>query len=98
MVATGGIAGTVTADIALLEDAVLYAVSSRKAAKAADFAERFGFTVPYSDSAAATGYEAMFADPAVDVVYVATPHAQHYEVAKAPWSTASTCCVKNPSP
>lgn len=82
--ATGGIAGTVTADIALLEDAVLYSVSSRSAAKAAEFAERFGFAASYSDAdGGATGFEAMFADPAVDVVYVATPHAQHYEVARS---------------
>ncbi|MCC9196577.1 Gfo/Idh/MocA family oxidoreductase [Arthrobacter sp. zg-Y820] len=89
VVATGGIAATVTADIALLEDSVLHAVSSRSAVKAADFAERFGFAASYSDSTnsdgtdGASGFEAMFADPAVDIVYVATPHAQHYEVTKS---------------
>ena len=83
VVATGGIAGKVTADIALLEDAVLYAVSSRSAAKAADFAERFGFAATYSDTSGLSGFEAMFADPAVDVVYITTPHAQHYDVAKS---------------
>ena len=84
VVATGGIAGTVTADIALLEDAVLYAVSSRSGAKAADFAERFGFETSYSDAdGGPSGFEAMFSDPAVDVVYIATPHAQHYAVAKS---------------
>ena len=83
VVATGGIAGTVTADISLLEDAVLYAVSSRSAAKAADFAKRFGFAASYSDDDDGPGYEAMFADLAVDVVYIATPHAQHYAVAKS---------------
>ena len=84
VVATGGIAGTVTADLSLLEDSALHAVSSRSAAKAADFAERFGFATSYSDAdGGPSGYELMFADPAVDVVYVATPHAQHYAVAKS---------------
>jgi predicted dehydrogenase len=83
VVATGGIAGKVTGDIALLEDSVLYAVSSRSAAKASGFAERFGFASSYSDSDGVSGFEAMFADPAVDVVYITTPHAQHYDVAKS---------------
>lgn len=84
VVATGSIARTVTADIALLEDAVLYAVSSRNAARAAGFADRFGFETSYSDAdGGPSGFEAMFADPAVDVVYIATPHAQHYEVARS---------------
>lgn len=84
VVATGGIAATVTADIALLEDAVLYGVSSRSASKAADFAERFGFAASFADTdGGRSGYEALFADPAVDVIYVATPHAQHYEVTKS---------------
>ena len=82
--ATGGIAATVTADIALLEDSVLHAVSSRSAAKAAGFADRFGFTAWYADAdGGPTGFEAMFQDPAVDVVYIATPHAQHYQVARS---------------
>ena len=83
VVATGGIAGKVTGDIAMLEDSVLYAVSSRSAAKAADFAERFGFAASFSDDAGVSGYDAMFADPAVDVVYITTPHAQHFEVTKS---------------
>ncbi|WP_026553752.1 Gfo/Idh/MocA family protein [Arthrobacter sp. 35W] len=87
VVATGGIAGTVTADLALLEDAVLQAVSSRTEPKAADFAARFGFASHYFDGGAdglgPAGYEQLVQDPAVDVVYIATPHAQHYRVAKA---------------
>ena len=42
VVATGAIAATVTADLALLPDAVLQAVSSRRADRAAAFAERHG--------------------------------------------------------
>lgn len=80
VVATGKIAHTVTAQLALLEDARLQAVSSRTADKAAVFAAMYGFAASYSDDAACTGHEALAADPEVDVVYVATPHGQHHQV------------------
>ncbi|MBG6217173.1 putative dehydrogenase [Arthrobacter sp. CAN_A6] len=83
VVSTGGIAAKVTADIALLEDAVLYGVSSRNAGSAAEFAARFGFETSHSDQDGIPGYQHLFNDPLVDVVYVATPHGQHYEVTKA---------------
>jgi len=87
VVATGNIARTVTADLALLEDAVLQAVSSRSEASAAAFAAEFGFITSYHDGGTngpdAPGYLQLVRDPAVDVVYIATPHAQHYDIAKA---------------
>lgn len=84
VVATGSIARTVTADLSLLEDSVLHAVSSRSQARAAEFADRFGFAASYFDAdGGPSGFEQMFADPAVDVVYIATPHAQHFDVARS---------------
>jgi predicted dehydrogenase len=83
VIATGGIAAKVTADIALLEDAVLHAVSSRSADSAAAFAERFGFTTSYVDDGGVFGYQLLVDDPEVDVVYITTPHGQHFDVAKA---------------
>lgn len=83
VVATGRIAGVVTAQLALLEDARLQAVSSRDAAKAAEFASRFGFSCSYGDGPASRGYEALARDSHVDIVYVATPHGQHHAVARA---------------
>src|SRR5690606_1783138 len=82
VVATGRIAGVVTAQLALLEDARLQAVSSRDAAKAAEFAARHGFATSYGDGPELSGYQALAQDPDVDVVYVATPHGQHHELAK----------------
>ena len=96
VVATGSIAATVTADLALLPDAVLAAVSSRRADRAAAFAERFGFATSYSDTAERLGYEALLADPAVEVVYVATPHAQHHEVVRAALSAGRSVLVEKP--
>lgn len=83
VIATGSIAAKVTGDIALLEDAVLHAVSSRSSARAAAFAERFGFVTSYGNDDDEAGYQRLVDDPAVDLVYITTPHGQHYDVAKA---------------
>ncbi|HZJ09741.1 MAG TPA: Gfo/Idh/MocA family oxidoreductase, partial [Trueperaceae bacterium] len=83
VVATGGIAGRTTSQLARLADAELVAVSSRDAGKAATFARDHGFARGYSDTDAVTGYQHLAADPEVEVVYVATPHGQHHEVTAA---------------
>jgi len=72
-VATGAIARTVAADLRLLGADRLVAASSRDAARAQSFLGDVG-------ADGATGYgsvQDLVADPRVDVVYVATPHAQH---------------------
>lgn len=83
VVATGRIAHKVTGDLARLEDAQLHAVSSRSQGSARAFAEEHGFAASYHDGPSGSGYQQLFADPRVDVVYVATPHAQHFEVVRA---------------
>ncbi|MBS45065.1 MAG: oxidoreductase [Nocardioides sp.] len=70
--ATGKIARKVAADLALLDGARLVAVGSRSEAGAAALAE------PYAARAHAS-YDALVADPDVEVVYVASPHALHVE-------------------
>lgn len=83
VIATGGIAAAVTRDLELLPDAELYAVSSRTQAAADAFAADYGFGRAYGDGDGRTGYQRLLADEAVDVVYVATPHAHHHEIALA---------------
>lgn len=83
VIATGGIAASVTRDLALLADAELYAVSSRTQAAAEAFAADYGFVRAYGDQDGASGYARLLADDAVDVVYVATPHAHHHKIALA---------------
>nr|WP_221203184.1 Gfo/Idh/MocA family oxidoreductase [Modestobacter versicolor] len=96
VVATGAIAATVTADLAQLPDAVLQAVSSRRADKAAAFADQFGFAASYSDTGEQLGYQALLADPEVEVVYVATPHAQHAEVVRAALTAGKSVLCEKP--
>ena len=50
---------------------VVQAVGSRSAAGARRAADAFGATTAHAS------YEALVADPEVDVVYVATPHSRH---------------------
>jgi predicted dehydrogenase len=53
------------------EGGAITAVASRSADRADAFGERFEIPTRYGD------YDALAADPEVDVVYVATPHARH---------------------
>lgn len=83
VVSTGNIANSVTTDLALLADAQLFAVSSRTAENAETFAQKFGFQKSYADRDGIAGYQQMFQDEQIDVVYIGTPHGQHFDVAKA---------------
>jgi len=77
VVAPGGIADVVTSDLLRVRGAEVLAVSSRAHERAKQFAEKHGIPRAYG------GTEDLLADPDVDVVYVATPHAQHHAVTKA---------------
>jgi predicted dehydrogenase len=54
-----------------VEGGTIAAVASRSAERAEAFGDRFDIPTRYGD------YEALAADPDVDVVYVATPHSRH---------------------
>ena len=73
ILATGGIAATFAGDLRLTRDAELTAVGSRRLESAQAFAQRHNIAHAYGS------YEQVAADPDVDVVYVATPHAMHYD-------------------
>ncbi|MGN6741693.1 MAG: Gfo/Idh/MocA family protein, partial [Amnibacterium sp.] len=67
----GEIAGDFVAALQRHTRQRVVAVGSRSTDRAASFAERYD--VPHVH----TGYEALVADPDVDIVYVATPHSEH---------------------
>lgn len=69
----GKIARKFASDLSLIEDAELYAVASRDEINAANFAKEFKATKSFNN------YEALAKHPAVDIIYVATPHGLHYE-------------------
>ena len=74
----GAIAGTMADTIRRMNAAgnnsvSLYAVASRNQEKAEAFAKKEGVEKAFGS------YEAMLADDALDLVYIATPHSHHYE-------------------
>jgi predicted dehydrogenase len=77
VVGPGRIAELVAADFPLVPGARAFAVASRSAARAEDFARRHDVERAYGS------YEQIVADPDVDVLYVATPHPQHAAIALA---------------
>ncbi|GID96911.1 Gfo/Idh/MocA family protein [Amorphoplanes digitatis] len=72
---TGGIASTFATDLLLVPGAELSAVGSRTPEAAAAFAGRHGFARAHGS------WAELAADPDVDVIYVATPHAAHFDAA-----------------
>jgi predicted dehydrogenase len=86
----GGIARTVGADIAASPGSLVAAVASRDAERAANLAAALGAGRVYDS------YEALVADPDVDVVYVATTHAQHHDAALLALRAGKPVLVEKP--
>ena len=75
ILATGKIAHHFARDLALVPGHRIAAVGSRSVESARTFVAEHGD----AETAAHGSYEDLVADPAVDVVYVATPHGRHVE-------------------
>ncbi|HEX4752618.1 MAG TPA: Gfo/Idh/MocA family oxidoreductase [Solirubrobacterales bacterium] len=70
---TGGIAHTFAEDLRLTDSGVIGAVGSRSQETADRFADQFGIEARHPS------YQSLVGDPAVDAIYVATPHPSHHE-------------------
>lgn len=73
ILSTGHIAGRFAEALQALPDAELVAVGSRDSATAEAFAKEYGIEKAYGT------YEALAADPDLDVIYIGTPHAFHLD-------------------
>lgn len=71
----GHIAEKMATTLNAMPDVECYAVASRSLQKAGEFASKWNFSKAYGS------YEALADDPAVDLIYIATPHALHFEQA-----------------
>lgn len=77
IIGTGNIANCMAEAVTGLDESICaYAVASRTLESAKKFAEKWGFQKFYGS------YEELVLDPKVDLVYIATPHAMHYQNAK----------------
>ncbi len=94
IVATGGIARKFAEACAFESKrsgkSVLSAVASRNSAKAAAFASEWGIPASYGS------YEALFADPKIDAVYIATPHNLHAELSIAALKAGKAVLCEKP--
>ena len=90
ILATGKIAHTFARDLAQVPGARLAAVGSRRAESAAAFATQYGAP------AAHDSYAELVADPAVDVVYIATPHALHLDNARLAFEAGKHVLCEKP--
>ena len=73
---TGGIAATLADTMRKMPEVKLYGAASRNQEKADSFAKRFGIDHAYGS------YEEMVEDPEIELVYIATPHSEHFSNAK----------------
>ena len=76
IVAPGRIARKFARDLRVAGGARLRAVASRDIDRARAFAGEFGAELAYDDA------RALAADPTVDMVYIASPHSAHFEIAR----------------
>lgn len=85
----GNIAGSMAAALSgIKEDVYMYAVASRSLDKAKEFKEKWGFEKAYGS------YEELAMDENVDLIYIATPHSEHYNNVKLCLSNGRNCLVE----
>ena len=84
----GGIAQTMALTVRKTKGFCLYAAASRSLEKAKDFAKENGAKKAYGS------YEEMLNDRKVDLVYVATPHSEHFANAKLCIEHGKPCLVE----
>ncbi len=73
---TGKIAGIMAETLKNMRGVTCYAVGSRTQERANSFASKYGIKKAYGS------YEELVADPKVNIVYVATPHSEHFNNVK----------------
>lgn len=84
----GRMAATIVPEFQAASNAELVAVGSRSSERAEAFATEHGIPRWHSS------YEALLADPAVDAIYIATPHPQHTDIALAAMAVGTPILVE----
>ncbi|MFD3377554.1 MULTISPECIES: Gfo/Idh/MocA family protein [unclassified Streptomyces] len=90
IVGTGDVSRQIAADLAAVPEARRAAVLSRSLDRARAFADEFGFARAFDD------LDALVADPEVDAVYLATPHALHAPMALRAITAGKHVLVEKP--
>ena len=90
IIGPGNIAEKFANGLQVVKDARCYAVASRNRERAAQFAERHGAEKVYES------YQELCLDPAVDIVYVATPHTAHEDGARMALAAGKAVLCEKP--
>jgi predicted dehydrogenase len=90
IVSTGQIAEKFCEDMEFVKNGKLAAVAARKLDDAQAFAKKYHIETAYE------GYQQLFDDPHIDVIYIATPHNFHYEQAKAALEAGKSVLCEKP--
>lgn len=93
IIGPGSIAHNFAQGIAEAKNAELVAVASRSSERSNAFGERFGVETAHRHES----YEALYDDPDVDAVYIATPHPFHAEQALAAIRAGKHVAVEKPA-
>jgi len=88
IIGAGHIAEKAATTLSAMDDMQCLAIGSRSLEKAQAFAERFGIERAYGS------YADLLADPDIQLVYVATPHSCHFEVARDAILAGKPCLVE----
>ncbi len=92
ILATGRIARDFATNLHSVPDATIAAVGSRTPGSAESFAREYGD----EHTRAHTSYDDLVADPDVDVVYIASPHAVHLEHARLAFAAGKPVLCEKP--
>lgn len=90
LIGAGRIAQTFARDISGLENAELTAVAARDGGRAKEFARLHGVARAHA------GYEALYANPDVDAIYIATPHSHHLQQCKDAMTAGKAVLCEKP--
>ncbi len=88
IIGTGWIAEKAAITLKGLSDCMAYAVGSRTLEKAQEFAAKWDIPKAYGS------YAELIADPAIDLIYVGTPHSHHYDVTCEALLAGKPCLVE----
>lgn len=91
IIGTGNIAHSVLPALQSLEKANIVACAARKIEKAHEFAAEFKIQKAYGS------YDELLADTDVQIVYIATPHMNHFELSKKALECGKAVVVEKPS-
>jgi predicted dehydrogenase len=90
IVSTGRIAEKFCQDMKFVNNGHLVAVAARKLTDAQTFAAKYNIETAHE------GYQKLFENPEIDIVYIATPHNFHFEQAKAALAAGKSVLCEKP--